>query len=335
MKFLQAIFFILLFALPAKQGLAQATFPELLSQTGLYLDIATYEIAPHNWPFSPQYPLWSNGASKKRWIYLPNVATPINNHNQDKWDFPVGTKFWKEFSFQRRDGSYKRVETRMLVKIEKNQWQQVSYEWNEEQSEATLVGAQGRYQAFQINQNTYHSIPSRRDCLTCHANNQTILGFSGLQLSNQRDPLAIHGEALTQEMLTVGKLKQLDLFTAPVSADIVIENNPQNPLQKPLMGYFVANCAHCHRPDGYAGFTQLHLNFEIGRSLREQPFMKTALNIRSRSRFSGSHRLRPHSLENSQIYNRIQSGSMPMLANELIDQEVVEILKAYILDFQK
>src|SRR5512141_1865735 len=47
------------------------TPPKNLSETGLYSDISTKTIAATNLMFSPQYPLWSDGARKKRWIYLP------------------------------------------------------------------------------------------------------------------------------------------------------------------------------------------------------------------------------------------------------------------------
>src|SRR5262245_14213021 len=55
-----------------RDGIAlEAQAPARLSQTGLYSDIATRTIAPENLSFSPQYPLWTDGASKRRWIRLP------------------------------------------------------------------------------------------------------------------------------------------------------------------------------------------------------------------------------------------------------------------------
>src|SRR5687768_16524432 len=75
--------------------------PALLSETGLYAGGGTSEIDPRNRPFSPQYPLWTDGAAKKRWIRLPE-GTAIDATNLSKWDFPIGTRFWKEFSFDGR-----------------------------------------------------------------------------------------------------------------------------------------------------------------------------------------------------------------------------------------
>ncbi len=83
--------------------------PRLLSDTGLYSNVAKLTIDPRNRPFSPQYPLWSDGATKRRWVRLPE-GSQINVANLEKWDLPVGTKFWKEFSFKGR-----KVETQVPV----------------------------------------------------------------------------------------------------------------------------------------------------------------------------------------------------------------------------
>src|SRR5436305_4822918 len=81
--------------------------PRLLSATGLYAD-ASLKIDARNRPYSPQYPLWSDGAGKSRWMYLP-PGVQIDGTDIDSWVFPVGTKLWKEFAFDGR-----RVETRFL-----------------------------------------------------------------------------------------------------------------------------------------------------------------------------------------------------------------------------
>jgi hypothetical protein len=107
-----------------------------LSETGLYSDITAKTIAPSNLMFSPQYPLWTDGAGKKRWIYLP-PGRSIDARRVDDWVFPVGTKLWKEFSFG------KRVETRYLEKVRKRVWSYATYAWKEDESAAVLVPESG------------------------------------------------------------------------------------------------------------------------------------------------------------------------------------------------
>ena len=61
-------------AMVTAAGAASAAAPPLpqrLSDTGLFVAGSTSEIAPGSVAFSPQYPLWSDGATKRRWIALP------------------------------------------------------------------------------------------------------------------------------------------------------------------------------------------------------------------------------------------------------------------------
>src|SRR5262245_49384063 len=153
--------------------------PQKLSQTGLYLDIASRTIDPWNLPFEPQYPLWSDGATKARWIRIPD-GTTIDVSDPDAWVFPVGTKFWKEFVLEGR-----RIETRMMWRTSQDAWVFLTYVWNAEQTEATLVPEDGIPNHVPLTADASYSIPSRSDCLSCHGSSASpVLGFSTLQLSD-------------------------------------------------------------------------------------------------------------------------------------------------------
>src|SRR5688500_4722934 len=82
---------------------ARAEAPASLRATGLYTPGG--EVSAESLAFAPQYPLWSDGAAKRRWIRLP-AGTSVDAAGAD-WVFPVGTRLWKEFSVAGR-----RVETR-------------------------------------------------------------------------------------------------------------------------------------------------------------------------------------------------------------------------------
>lgn len=66
-----------LFALAVGLGIALAAgatdagAPEHLRDTGLYAPGSTSVVRADNLPFTPQYPLWSDGTTKRRWLYLP------------------------------------------------------------------------------------------------------------------------------------------------------------------------------------------------------------------------------------------------------------------------
>src|SRR6185436_16445592 len=87
-----------------------ARLPARLSETGLFRAEGVEALAAGVRAYRPQFALWSDGADKRRWVLLP-VDSRIDTADPDDWSFPVGTKFWKEFT---RDGV--RVETRLLTR---------------------------------------------------------------------------------------------------------------------------------------------------------------------------------------------------------------------------
>lgn len=227
--------------------------PPRLSQTGLYGKSGA--LAPGVRPFAPQYPLWSDGATKARWILLPKGAT-IDASEEDAWRFPVGTRVWKEFAFGGR-----KVETRLMWRATDKDWVFASYHWNAAQTEADLVPAKGQPEVVEIAPGKRHSIPSVVDCKACHDNAGTeLLGFTALQLSPDRDPGALHGEPLAPGMVTLehlvaeGRLRgaRKDLLTRPPRL-------PGDAQVRPLLGYLAANCGTCHRGDAPLPYLSLDL----------------------------------------------------------------------------
>jgi hypothetical protein len=66
---------------------------EHLECTGLYASFAEKRVAADVKPFKPGFELWSDGAEKQRWAYLP-PGSKIDTTSFDEWVYPVGTKFW-------------------------------------------------------------------------------------------------------------------------------------------------------------------------------------------------------------------------------------------------
>jgi hypothetical protein len=220
--------------------------PARLADTGLYADGRIGAIDARNRPFAPQYPLWTDGARKARWVYLP-PGTSIDGGHADEWDFPVDTRFWKEFSFGGR-----KVETRMLWKASPTQWVAASYVWNEDGTDAVLAPPDGVPGVAEVAPGRRHGIPSASDCLACHGETRTRpLGFTALQLSPDRDPDAIHGEPLQPGMVTLATLVAEGLLT-PGRTDLVAQPpriRTSNPQTRTVLGYLSANCGACHSRD--------------------------------------------------------------------------------------
>jgi hypothetical protein len=240
-------------AMTAAPSVPPPVAPGSLMETGLYA--APGVVDPRNRPFSPQYPLWTDGAAKRRWIHIPD-GRPIDATDAQEWQFPTGTKVWKEFAFGGRA-----VETRLLWKATDTIWVFASYVWNESGTDARLAPADGVSRVAEVAPNRFHSIPSVDQCRACHVTNRTeVLGFNALQLSTDRDPNALHGEPLEPGMTTLRTLAEQNLLS-PARPELV-SDPPRIPARTPeeraLLGYLAGNCGVCHNRQGDLAPLGLH-----------------------------------------------------------------------------
>ena len=318
--------------------------PSRLSDTGLY-ERGSLKVDARNRAYSPQYPLWSDGAHKQRWIFVPPGAQ-VDATDVDAWVFPVGTKFWKEFTFNGR-----RIETRFLWRARDRGWVFASYRWNDDQSDATLAPVDGEAGVAELAPGRRHSIPSVEDCHACHDSaSAEVLGFNALQLSTDRDPNAIHGEPLAPGMATLQTL--LDEGVLKASRTDLLAHPPRieagTPRTRAVLGYLSTNCGVCHN-----GRTSLA---ELGMLLKQpshppsrsalrraggsvpNPALETTIGQPGTWRIPGkeptSVRLAPGSTELSALLYRMKSrrpsSQMPPLGSVLPDQEAIDVVTKWI-----
>jgi mono/diheme cytochrome c family protein len=311
----------------------------MLSSTGLYTNIASKQVDPRNRPWVPQYPLWSDGGDKERWIFIPS-GTRIDTSDMDRWVFPVGTKIWKEFAYQGR-----RVETRLIQKVAAPaglaSWTFKSFRWSTDGSDAALAPTEGVRDAGTTAFGTMHDIPSVTDCQTCHnRGGDAVLGFDALQLSADRDPLAVPAGFLAPGDITIEDLSREGLITnAPGSQPRIPGSNS---VARWSLGYLHANCNNCHNPQGSAADLGLDFRFTVGaRREVDLPAYATTVN-RLTTRFTvpgttlgvDSYRIRGGSPELSAVHLRMRTrGSnlaMPPLASKVTDADAVNMLTEWI-----
>lgn len=94
--------------------------------------------------FSPRYPLWTDGADKRRWIQLP-PGSHIDASEPDAWQFPAGTRLWKEFGYGGRP-----VETRLIERPADGQRRFATYVWNDAGTERVRVFLRTRRTGMQL-----------------------------------------------------------------------------------------------------------------------------------------------------------------------------------------
>jgi len=234
--------------------------PQRLSDTGLYAPGSTSVVRAENLPFAPQYPLWSDGTTKRRWLYLP-PGSFIDASRPDAWEFPRGTRAWKEFSYGRP------VETRYIERRADGSWLYATYVWNDDGSDAMLAPASG-IQALPVAlaPGGRYDLPARIDCLACHEGAAApLLGISALQLSPDRDPLAAHAAAAAATDLDLPGLVARGLLRNLPPA--MLERAPRiaaaSPTQRAALGYLHGNCGHCHNDSGAPAPVRLMLAHSV------------------------------------------------------------------------
>jgi hypothetical protein len=312
------------------------TLPQRLSETGLNSVQGSKGPGVQGFAFSPQYPLWSDGASKRRWVHLP-AGTTIDVSDPERWEFPEGTKFWKEFSVGGR-----KVETRMLWK-HNGEWQFGSYAWNDAQTDATLVPDTGFTTSTEVAPGKRHRIPGTTECRACHVTNRVeILGFNALQLSTDRDSDAPHSEAVTPDMITLRTLIE-EKRLAPAREDW-LSSPPRiaapDAASRTVFGYLSANCGNCHNTSN----DLTNLDFDLG-AVTSRPVLpcpttlKTTLDRPGRWEIADapagtSRRLAPGRPDLSSLLARMRSrrpmSQMPPLGTVVVDDAAVAMVAKWI-----
>ena len=292
--------------------------PATLAATGLYKSIAARTLSPGVLPFSPQFPLWSDGAVKRRWVHLP-ACDKIDTSDMNRWEMPVGIKLWKEFSVNGVP-----VETRYIHRWGPgpNDYVFQAYKWKEDATDATPVEIGGVKNA----NGTTHDIPGEWECVVCHGHApERVLGLSAIQLSHAGPGL------------TIASLSAAGRLTVPSAGFSV----PGNPTARAALGYLHGNCAHCHNSSPNA------VKFTRPYSLK---LLTTATSVAQTDAFLTAVGVAPEKPAQPGITHRITAGdptssgvayrmsvrgstdAMPALGTEVVDADGLARVTAWISD---
>lgn len=312
------------------------TFPQKLSETGCFVDTPGRVPAPGVLPYGVNSPLWSDGELKDRWLALPGLDQATFT-DTTAWDLPDGTVAIKDFAVETRRGNpltLQRLETRILLKLD-GTWRGYSYQWNEEQTDATLLEG-ALTQSYTLTDAagqpyTYtHTFPSRSDCQVCHTVAAgSVLGPRTGQLNGAFE----YPSGVTDNQLHT--LNHIDFFNREVAGPYDTYARYPDPLNldESLEGrarsYLAANCAHCHMPGGTAVST-MDLRYET-------PLSDTRACGVTPSQgdlgVPGALLIDPGSPATSMISIRMATvgeGRMPPLATHVVDTAGLAVVDAWI-----
>jgi uncharacterized repeat protein (TIGR03806 family) len=340
-------------------------FPRQLSESGLFGSTADHIVADGVIPFSVNVEQWSDGATAERFVgmpgegvvkVLPNKRTVEGSMFSSSTEFPVGSVLAKTLSLELEKGkpeTRQRIETQLLH-FDGKFWNAYTYAWNDEQSDAALVQANGMTREIKVTdpqapggyyRNTWR-FSSRVECARCHNQwAEYALGFNVRQLNRRHD----YGDLSDNQLRALSHVGLLSLEAKPAKkAGQSVELSELDPegfesafphltnpydstadLNDRARSYLHVNCAHCHR-NGGGGTAYIELQEELTlaatKTLGTKPTQGT-FEIPNPEIIAAGDPFR------SVLFYRMAktgSGRMPHLGSEFVDQRAVRLIHDWI-----
>jgi uncharacterized repeat protein (TIGR03806 family) len=241
--------------------------PQLLSAYHFFTDAGARDANAGVTAYDLNTPLYSDGALKFRYLYMPPHAQASYRDN-GVFDFPVGSVLIKTFAFAadmaHPEQNVRFLETRLLIH-HANGWIALPYVWNAAQTEARLspigasipisfTDADGRQIAFDW------AVPNRNQCKGCHdlAGAVVPIGPTARNL-NRTISYASGPDGQLAHWLAAG---MIDTVPANAPHFAAAYDPASGTLEERARAYLHVNCAHCHNPQGPAHTSGLDLRFD-------------------------------------------------------------------------
>lgn len=310
-----------------------ATAPDKLSAWNMmHRDGQSLALRAGVLPYSLNTPLFSDYAHKLRTLWIPE-RTQITYTATGPLQFPVGAVLTKTFFYPRATasapqwigatrseqgeigetvdlGENQLIETRLMVREPSGRWGAVTYVWDTDQRDATLVRsgrnigielveAEGPRTAF-----TY-AVPSDGECSVCHATNAGTGALEpiGPQASNlNRDQAYATGTRNQLEALAA--LQKLTGYAAPALRMVAWSDAQAASVEARARAYLDVNCAFCHNPVGRSGRTGLWLGVQETSATR-LGICKPPVGGQQSGRFT--YDIQPGNADQSFLYFRISN----------------------------
>jgi uncharacterized repeat protein (TIGR03806 family) len=312
-----------------------SVFPRTLSESGLFASLAEQRPAPGVVAYSINAEPWMDHAVAERWVAIPQTLTIQTQ--EAAWAFPKDSVLVKTLSLDGKPGApstRRRVETQILH-FDGLDWQPYTYQWNEEQTDAVLVGASGAERVFDIpdsnapggaRRQTWR-FSSRAECQRCHNKwSGPPLGFQTHQLNQKQD----HGGEYVSQL---DVLAQLRVLAQPISPDkrpqLADPQDASADRDARARAYLHVNCAHCHRLHaGSAVLSKMSYDLPL-----DQTDMVGARPTQGAFGVHGAQVIAPGDPFRSILWYRMAklgNGRMPHLGSNEIDRSGLDLIYEWI-----
>ncbi|MEM7702927.1 MAG: SO2930 family diheme c-type cytochrome [Pseudomonadota bacterium] len=292
-------------------------YPRTLSEYGFFLDDAGRMPDERVIPYELNTALYSDGADKLRYIFLPDGAAMTDPGEGGLLDLPVGSAIIKTFAFGERY-----IETRLLLH-RADGWLALPYKWNDDQTEAKLALVGARMELTRPDGETIsYQIPNKNQCKQCHVKDKVVTPIGPKSRNLSRDWLEAQASS--------GRMKALPAVHDTVPHWDARADNPDK--EALARGYLDVNCAHCHQPGGSASNSGLDLRWEqkdqYAVGIRKPPV--------AAGRGAGGHKvsISPGDPDASILVYRMSSTeagvAMPELGRSTNDEEGIALIREWV-----
>ncbi|MDG5498384.1 SO2930 family diheme c-type cytochrome [Marinobacter sp. BGYM27] len=330
---------------------------QYLSSYRLFGDETNPTTAPNGTgiPYDLTTPLFTDYSSKYRFVFVPE-GKQAQYSEKEAFDFPVGTVISKTFSMPadtafRGFKNERLIETRLMIR-RADGWATLPYIWNDDFSDATLQIAGGAVPVTTVHNGNQmeinYRVPDKTQCKQCHqvkvasesASEISPIGPKARLLnrnfnypSGEENQLS-HWEAAG--ILDGAPADKFGIDTIPAYTDAdasLLSGKSDTELMALAKGYLDINCSHCHRPEGGASNTGLHLEYwrEFAANLSHHGVCKKPVAYGGGSL---SYDVVPGDAENSIIHFRMNTtkpgDKMPEIGRTSVHEEGVELISEWI-----
>lgn len=313
-----------------------SSFPKTLSESGLFSNVAAHAPAPGVLPYSINATPWADHAVSERFVAIPDslaVNPLVAKPEETGWSFPTDSVLVKTLALELEKGkpsSRRRIETQILH-FDGIDWRPYSYRWNDEQTDAALVGPAGADRVIDVvdpeaaggHRRQSWRFSGRAECQRCHNKwSGPPLSFNAPQLNKVHD----YGGVSAAQLET---FEQIGVIKPPIPSEgrlrLSRPSDPSASLDDRARSYLHVNCAHCHR---------LHAGSAVlSKMTYDLPLNKTdMIDVRPTQGTFGIHDARviapgdPYRSVLLYRMSKLGGGRMPYIGSSEIDREGVDLI---------
>lgn len=301
-------------------------------------------------PYRPSSNLFSDYASKKRFVWMPQGTKAVYVSDGAVLELPVGAALIKTFYYDNVQnapvpGSSRIIETRVMIR-KSDGWIFANYVWNDEQTEAILdmdgsttpvvfTDANG------ISRTADYRIPNESQCIVCHKSQDSGGGATHIPIGVKPQNLNFsytYGTEVKNQLTKWIEYGYLDgNFSLPSAQNTTVDySDASRPVDLRARSYVDANCSHCHMANRHCDYRPMRFAFSETAGDSGLANMGVCVDTEDMQDFPSELNkiVAPRNASASMLYYRLntvdETYRMPLHGRTLIHDEGIALIEEWI-----